>query len=425
MIFKRDYYINKLINNKNNSFIKVITGIRRCGKSYLLFNLYYNYLLSIGIDKKHIIAINLENDEYENLYDRTKLREYIKSKIVDNKQYYLFLDEIQNVQNFEKMLNGLNQLQNLDIYVTGSNSKFLSTDIITEFRGRSYEIRVYPLSFAEFFTGFDGEKTEALMQYMLYGGMPALNELKTSKDKSIYLKNLFDTVYLKDIMERYKIKNIEEINEIINFVSSSIGSLTNPTKLEHSFESIKNIKISKVTIQKYLNYLKDSFLIDSATRYDIKGKRYINTPLKYYFTDVGLRNVRIDFRQYEQTHLMENIIFNELKIRDYNVDIGVVEINTKNKKGVSQRKQLEVDFVCNQGNKRYYIQSAFAIPDEEKMRQETNSLVKIKDSFKKIVVVNDDSPVWRNNDGILIINIKNGIRTRTGTETIIFKKRNS
>ena len=406
MIFKRDYYINKLINNKNNSFIKVITGIRRCGKSYLLFNLYYNYLLSIGIDKKHIIAINLENDEYENLYDRTKLREYIKSKIVDNKQYYLFLDEIQNVQNFEKMLNGLNQLQNLDIYVTGSNSKFLSTDIITEFRGRSYEIRVYPLSFAEFFTGFDGEKTEALMQYMLYGGMPALNELKTSKDKSIYLKNLFDTVYLKDIMERYKIKNIEEINEIINFVSSSIGSLTNPTKLEHSFESIKNIKISKVTIQKYLNYLKDSFLIDSATRYDIKGKRYINTPLKYYFTDVGLRNVRIDFRQYEQTHLMENIIFNELKIRDYNVDIGVVEINTKNKKGVSQRKQLEVDFVCNQGNKRYYIQSAFAIPDEEKMRQETNSLVKIKDSFKKIVVVNDDSPVWRNNDGILIINIK-------------------
>ena len=406
MIFKRDSYLNKLINNKNNNFIKVITGIRRCGKSYLLFNLYYNYLLSIGVDKKHIIDINLENDEYENLYDRAKLREYIKSKIVDSKQYYLFLDEIQNVGNFEKMLNGLNQIQNLDIYVTGSNSKFLSTDIITEFRGRSYEIRVYPLSFAEFFTGFDGEKTEALMQYMLYGGMPALNELKTSKDKSIYLKNLFDTVYLKDITERYKIKNIEEINEIINFVSSSIGSLTNPTKLENSFKSIKNIKISKVTIQKYLNYLKDSFLIESATRYDIKGKRYINTPLKYYFTDVGLRNVRIGFRQYEQTHLMENIIFNELKIRDYNVDIGVVEINTKNNKGVSQRKQLEVDFVCNQGNKRYYIQSAFAIPDEEKMRQETNSLVKIKDSFKKIVIVNDDSPVWRNNDGILIMNIK-------------------
>ena len=406
MIFKRDSYINKLINTKNNSFIKVITGIRRCGKSYLLFNLYYNYLLSIGVDKKHIIAINLENDEYENLYDRTKLREYIKSKIKDKKQYYLFLDEIQNVENFEKMLNGLNQIQNLDIYVTGSNSKFLSTDIITEFRGRSYEIRVYPLSFAEFITGFDGEKSEALSEYMLYGGMPALNELKTYKDKSIYLKNLFDTVYLKDITERYKIKNIEEINEIINFVSSSIGSLTNPTKLEHSFKSMKNIKISKVTIQKYLNYLKDSFLIESATRYDIKGKRYINTPLKYYFTDVGLRNARISFRQYEQTHLMENIIFNELKLRDYNVDIGVVEINTKNKKGVSQRKQLEVDFVCNQGNKRYYIQSAFAIPDEEKMKQETKSLINIKDSFKKIIIVNDNSPVWRNNDGILIINIK-------------------
>lgn len=406
MIFDRKIYIDKLINSQNNNFIKIITGIRRCGKSYLLFKLFYKHLIKTGIDKQHIIAIQLDNIKNIKLLDAKKLYYFIKDKIKDKKKYYILLDEIQLVKNFEMVLNSLLHIENADTYVTGSNSKFLSKDVITEFRGRGYEIRVNPLSFFEFLPGFKGEKSEALNEYMLYGGMPAITELKTIEEKSNYLKSLFDMVYLKDISERYKLNNTEEFNELINIISSSIGSLTNPTKLENTFKSIKGIALSRATIQNYLEYLQDCFLIESALRYDVKGKRYINTPLKYYFTDVGLRNARVGFRQYEQTHLMENMIFNELKVRGYNVDVGIIETFVKKEDGSRERKLLEVDFVCNQGSKRYYIQSVFAIPDEEKMKQETNSLTKIKDSFKKIVVVKDSSPIWRTNDGILIINIQ-------------------
>ena len=406
MIFDRKIYMNKLISSQNNSFIKIITGIRRCGKSYLLFNLFYKHLLETGVKENHIIKIQLDDVSNKNLLNSEKLYYFIKNKIKDKERYYILLDEIQLVKNFEMVLNSLLHIENADTYVTGSNSKFLSKDIITEFRGRGYEIRVYPLSFSEFLPSFEGEKSEALKQYMLYGGMPAATGLKTVEEKSNYLKNLFDTVYLKDVIERYKIINIEEFNELINTISSTLGSLTNPTKLENTFKSVKGINLSRVTIQNYLEYLQDCFLIETSLRYDIKGRRYINTPLKYYFTDAGLRNARVGFREYEQTHLMENIIFNELKIRGYNVDVGIVETFVTNKDGKRQRKQLEVDFVCNQGSKRYYIQSAFAIPDKEKMEQETNSLINIDDSFKKIVVVQDSSPVWRNNDGILIMDLQ-------------------
>ncbi len=406
MVFNRKLYLDKLIRSKNKNFIKIITGIRRCGKSYLLNKIFANYLKEQGVDNSHIIKIDFDSPKNKKYTKALPLFEYLESLIKDKKIYYFLLDEIQLVEDFESVLNGLLRKENADVYVTGSNSKFLSSDVITEFRGRGYEIRVNPLSFSEFLPSFKGEKSDALNEYMLYGGMPAATELETPEEKSNYLKNLFDTVYLKDITERYKLNNVEEFNELINIISSSVGSLTNPTKLERNFKSEKGINLSKITIQHYLNYLKDCFLIDSALRYDIKGRKYINTPLKYYFTDPGLRNARIGFRQYEQTHLMENVIFNELKIRGYNVDVGIVEINGKTKEGISQRKQLEVDFVCNQGSKRYYIQSAFAIPDKEKMEQETNSLVNIKDSFKKIVVVKDSSPVWHNNDGILIMNIK-------------------
>ena len=406
MIFDRKIYMNMLISSQNNSFIKIITGIRRCGKSYLLFNLFYKHLLETGVKENHIIKIQLDDVSNKNLLNSEKLYYFIKNKIKDKERYYILLDEIQLVKNFEMVLNSLLHIENADTYVTGSNSKFLSKDIITEFRGRGYEIRVYPLSFSEFLPSFEGEKSEALKQYMLYGGMPAATGLKTVEEKSNYLKNLFDTVYLKDVIERYKIINIEEFNELINTISSTLGSLTNPTKLENTFKSVKGINLSRVTIQNYLEYLQDCFLIETSLRYDIKGRRYINTPLKYYFTDAGLRNARVGFREYEQTHLMENIIFNELKIRGYNVDVGIVETFVTNKDGKRQRKQLEVDFVCNQGSKRYYIQSAFAIPDKEKMEQETNSLVNIDDSFKKIVVVKDSSPVWRNNDGILIMDLQ-------------------
>ncbi len=406
MIFDRKIYMDKLISSKNNSFIKIITGIRRCGKSYLLFKLFYKHLLETGIDKKHIIKIQLDDMKNIKLLDAEKLYYFIKDKIKDRKKYYILLDEIQLVKNFETVLNSLLHIENADTYVTGSNSKFLSKDIITEFRGRGYEIRVHPLTFSEFLPSFKGDKNAALKEYMLYGGMPAVTELKTGEEKSNYLKNLFDTVYLKDVAERYKLNNKEEFNELINTVSSVIGSLTNPTKLENTFKSTKGIILSRATIQNYLEYLQDCFLIETALRYDIKGRQYINTPLKYYFTDVGLRNARLGFREYEQTHLMENIIFNELKVRGYNVDVGVVEAFVTGKNGVRQRKQFEVDFVCNQGSKRYYIQSAFAIPDEEKMKQETNSLIRIDDSFKKIIIVRDMSPVWHNNDGILIMDIQ-------------------
>lgn len=405
MEFQREYYINKLISKKNNGMIKIITGIRRCGKSYLLFKLFYKHLIETGIDDNHIIKIQLDDVKNVDLLDTKKLYSFITEQIKDKKQYYVLLDEIQLVKNFELLLNSLLHIDNVDTYVTGSNSKFLSSDIITEFRGRGDEIRVYPLSFAEFLPSFKGEKAEALTEYMIYGGMPMLQKYKTTKEKSKYLQNLFDTVYLKDIKSRYKINNDGNFEELINIISSYVGSLTNPTKLENTFKTVKKVNFNHTTIKLYLDYLKDAFLIDSAYRYDIKGKKYIDTTLKYYFTDIGLRNARIGFRQTEQEHIIENVVFNELKKRDYNVDVGIVEINIKDKDGKNKRVQLEVDFIVNEGNKRYYIQTALSIPNKEKMEQEQKSLVNIPDSFKKIIVVRDNIQSWQNEEGITVVSI--------------------
>jgi len=405
MEFKRECYINKLINKQNNGMIKVITGIRRCGKSYLLFKLFYKHLIETGIDDNHIIKIQLDDVKNVDLLDTKKLYYFITEQIKDKQQYYVLLDEIQLVKNFELLLNSMLHIGNVDTYVTGSNSKFLSNDIITEFRGRGDEIRVYPLSFAEFLPSFKGEKADALAEYMIYGGMPMLQNYKISQEKNKYLQTLFDTVYLKDIKNRYKINNDGNFEELLNIISSYVGSLTNPTKLENTFKTVKKVNFNHSTIKLYLDYLKDAFLIDSAYRYDIKGKKYIDTPLKYYFTDIGLRNARIGFRQTEQEHIIENVIFNELKKREYNVDVGIVEIFTKNKEGKREKKQLEVDFVVNEGSRRYYIQTALSIPNKEKMEQEQKSLVNIPDSFKKIIVVRDNIQPWQNEEGITIVSI--------------------
>lgn len=390
----------------NNGLVKVITGIRRCGKSYLLNNIFYNYLLSIGIKDEQIIKISLDDLENLPLLDAQKLNEYIKSKLVLNKQYYLFLDEIQEVKNFIPLLNGLMKISNLDIYVTGSNSKFLSKDIITEFRGRGDQIHVNPLSFREYFYASNKDFYEALDEYLTYGGMPFILSRETPKMKMEYLINLYNEIYLKDIKERYSIKNDAELNELLDIVSSSVGSLTNSSKLENTFKSIKNVSISRNTIESYLNIFEESFLINCSLRYDVKGKKYIGTPKKYYFTDLGLRNARLHFRQTEKNHLMENMIYNELKYRGYLVDIGVVTINEKNESGAYVRKQTEVDFVVNNGDKRFYIQSAYEMPSLIKENQETRPLLNIGDSFKKIVIVNDNISQKINDQGIVFIGLK-------------------
>jgi len=402
---KRDIYLNKLIERKENDMIKVITGIRRCGKSYLLFTLYYNYLLSIGVDKSRIIKIELDSEEYEDLYDAKKLGAYVREQIKDNEMYYVFLDEVQFVNGFEKVLNGLNRISNLDIYVTGSNSKFLSTDILTEFRGRGDEIRVYPLSLSEFVNGFEGSIEQAWNEYFTYGGLPLILSRKNDEQKSKYLNDLFEKVYFADIIERNNLQKDEVLEAIVNMLASAVGSLTNPLKIANTFESNGIKGVSDKTISLYINYLMEAFMINKSQRYDIKGKKYISTPSKYYFSDIGLRNARLNFRQQEENHIMENIIYNELLVRGFNVDVGVVEHNIT-VDGKNVRRQLEVDFVCNQGSKRYYIQSAFAIPDAQKMEQEKKSLVKINDSFKKIIVVKDNIKLWRNEDGILVIGIQ-------------------
>ena len=361
--------------------------------------------MSIGIDKSRIIKVELDSDEYEDLLDAKKLGAYIREKIKDNDTYYIFLDEVQFVDGFEKVLNGLNRLPNLDIYVTGSNSKFLSTDILTEFRGRGDEVRVYPLSFSEYVSAFDGSLDEAWNEFFTYGGMPVILSKKTDEQKSKYLNDLFEKVYFADIIDRNNLQRNDVLESLVNMLASSVGSLTNPSKLANTFESNVVKGVSDKTISLYIHYMMESFLINKAERYDIKGKKYISSPFKYYFTDIGLKNARLNFRQQEENHIMENIIYNELLIRGFNVDVGVVEHNMV-EDGKNVRKQLEVDFVCNQGNKRYYIQSAFEIPDELKMNQEKNSLVRIGDSFKKLIVVKDNIKPWRNDDGILIIGIK-------------------
>lgn len=402
---KRDIYLNKLIERKENGSIKVITGIRRCGKSYLLFTLYYNYLLSIGVDQSRIIAVPLDDEEHEELLEAKKLGAYIKEQIKDNEAYYIFLDEVQLCAGFETVLNGLNRKANLDIYVTGSNSKFLSSDILTEFRGRGDEVRVYPLSFSEYLPAYPGDKYEAWLDYYTYGGLPMILTRRTDELKSKYLTDLFEKVYMDDITERNHLRGDHVMDSLVNILASAVGSLTNPTKLANTFQSSGIASVSDKTISAYIGHLLDAFMINKAQRYDIKGKKYIQTPVKYYFTDVGLRNARLNFRQQEENHLMENIIYNELLARGFNVDVGLVEHDVKAPNGKKTRKQLEVDFVCNKGNQRYYIQSAFSIPDDEKMQQEQGSLIRIPDSFKKIIVVKDNVKLWRNENGIVIMGI--------------------
>ena len=406
MEIARDLYLTKLKNKKNNKLIKIITGLRRSGKSYLLDPIFKNSLIADGVREDHIIKVDLDSIENRDLTsDGLNLYNYIMNKIKDNEMYYILLDEIQKVKDFESVLNSFLRKNNLDVYVTGSNSKFLSTDIITEFRGRGDEIRVYPLSFSEFYNAYK-DKRSALKDYMTYGGMPYTLYLKDSEEKSQYLNDLFKNTYLNDIVERNKIQREDILEIIINMLSSSVGSLTNPKKLCDTFISNGYADINRNTINSYIQYLQDAFLINKVERYDIKGKKYITTPSKYYFTDIGLRNARLNFRQQEEDHLMENIIYNELLVRGYNVDVGVIERFEKDSTDKTIRKQLEVDFVCNQSSKRYYIQSAFAIPNKEKMEQEQKSLINIDDSFKKIIVVKDDINLWRNEKGILIISLE-------------------
>ena len=405
MEIKRDYYLQKLIAKKHNRLIKVITGMRRCGKSYLLFTLFKQHLRASGVAEDHIIELAFDSFENKHFREPEVLYPHIKAQISDDQMYYILLDEVQLLGEFESVLNGFMRIPNVDVYVTGSNAKFLSKDIITEFRGRGDELHMNPLSFAEFMSVYDGNKYDGWKEYVLYGGLPPVVLLPTPEQKIELLKRLFDETYINDIVGRHKIRNKGEFEELINILSSGIGSLTNPKKLADTFKTKKRIKISVNTVKSYLDYLCDAFVVTRATRYDIKGRKYIDTPQKYYFSDVGLRNARINFRQIEENHTMENILFNELIGRDFNVDVGLVVTRDCHESGNRQQKQLEVDFVCNKGAKRYYVQSAFAVPDDAKMQQETNSLLRIDDSFKKIIVVKDTPAPWYTDDGILVISV--------------------
>lgn len=405
MEIKRNIYLNKLISKKHNGLIKVVTGIRRCGKSYLLFNLFKDHLLAEGVDPQHIIEIAFDSFENKKFRDPEVLYPYMKEQMQDEDMYYVLLDEVQLLDEFEAVLNSLIRMKNVDIYVTGGNAHFLSKDVITEFRGRGDEVHMYPLSFAEFMSVYSETKENGWREYVVYGGLPLVLNFKAPEEKITFLKALFEETYISDIVDRHKIRNRAELEELLNILSSAIGSLTNPTKLSATFKSMKQKSISAGTIKNYIDYLCDSFLIDSAMRYDIKGKKYIDTPIKYYFTDMGLRNARLNFRQLEETHAMENVIFNELKLRGFNVDVGVIEINSTNEKGNRVRKQLEIDFVCNKGSRRYYIQSAYAMPDQAKMEQEQRSLMLTGDAFKKIIITKDSPGPYYNEDGVLVMNI--------------------
>lgn len=406
MNIKRQQYLDQLIASQRNGLIKIITGIRRCGKSYLLFKLFHEYLNSQGISDDHIIEIALDDRTNKDLRNPDNLLKYIKEQITDKKLYYIMLDEVQMVDEFTDVLNSLLHISNADVYVTGSNSHFLSTDVVTEFRGRGDEIHLFPLSFSEYCKGYNGTTDQAWKDYYTYGGLPLILTFDTDKKKEDYLNNLYKSVYLVDVLERHKIKNMGEFDELVKIIASSIGSSCNPTKLANTFKSVKNVTIHHQTINKYLGFLEDAFLVEKSIRYNIKGKKYINTLAKYYFSDLGIRNAILGFRQQEETHIMENIIYNELRTRGLHVDVGMVETREPDKNGKLTRKQLEVDFVVNQGSQRYYIQSAFAMPTLEKEAHESASLLKIKDSFKKIIIVKDDIKPKRNEDGILTIGLK-------------------
>lgn len=406
MIIERNAYLQQLILRKKNGMIKVITGIRRCGKSFLLFHIFKNYLIENGVKENHIIEISLDGIENEELRDPKTCYQYIKNAVKDKETYYLLLDEIQFMPRFEEVLNSLLRIEHIDIYVTGSNSRFLSSDIVTEFRGRGDEIRVYPLSFAEFYSVYNGEYEDAWNDYMIYGGLPQITGFQTERQKAEYLKNIFTNVYLKDVVERNGIQSIDELNSLVDILASAIGAPTNPTKISHTFASERQISYTNKTISRHIDYLEEAFVISKSNRYDIKGRKYIGANLKYYFTDIGLRNARLNFRQQEPSHIMENIVYNELLIRGYNVDTGIIETYGKNKEKKRIRKQLEVDFVVNQGSQRYYIQVAYNMTTEEKKSQEFQSLYHIPDSFKKIIIVHGNTKPWRNEEGFVIMGMK-------------------
>lgn len=405
MEIKRDRYLEALKVRMHNGMIKVITGIRRCGKSYMIFHIFKNYLVESGVKEDHIITIELDQRKNKELRDPDKILDYIDEQIKDSEQYYILLDEVQMLQEFEEVLNSLLHIGNVDVYVTGSNSKFLSKDIITEFRGRGDEIHIYPLSFKEFMEVYDGDRYRGWADYVTYGGLPLTVTMKTEEQKIQYLSTLFDETYIRDIVERNRVDRIQELSDLINVLASSIGAFTNPTKIEGTFRSVIQSNISVNTIRQYIEYLKDAFVITEAQRYDVKGRKYIGSPVKYYFEDVGLRNARLGFRQVEETHLMENIIYNELRMRGFRVDVGMVQKRERDQNGVMTKKQLEVDFVASLGSKKYYIQSAYILPDAEKMKQEKASLISIKDSFKKVIIVKDVINVKHDEDGVEYINI--------------------
>ena len=405
MYIKRDKYLNDIINRMHNGMIKVITGILRSGKSYLVFNIFNDYLKSEGVAEDHIIKIELDDRKNKKYRNPDVVLDYIESLITDDNDYYILLDEVQLLDDFEEVLNSLLHISNADIYVTGSNSKFLSKDIITEFRGRGDEIHVFPLTFKEFMQVYEGDVYHGWAEYVLYGGLPLTVSMKTDEQKVTYLQNLFQETYIKDITERHNIEKINELNDLINVLASAVGSLNNPSKIEATFKSQLQSDISLNTIKNYIEYIEDAFLVSEANRYDVKGRKYIGTPLKYYFEDVGLRNARLGFRQVEETHLMENVVFNELKARGYQVDVGVVPIRRLTQDGKRERVQLEIDFIATLGSKKYYLQSAFSLPDEDKVKQEKAPLLNVHDSFKKIIIVKDITKPQRDENGIVTINL--------------------
>lgn len=405
MVIERNKYLQELVSCRHNGLVKIITGMRRCGKSFLLFRLFRRFLEDNGVANDHIVEMAFDDYAFKEFRNPDKFYAYVKGRIIDDQPYYILLDEVQMLDEFEDVLNGLLHIPNADVYVTGSNAKFLSKDIITEFRGRGYQIHVSPLSFAEFMSVYEGDREDGWNEYLLYGGLPPVVLLKTEEEKVKFLDSLLAETYIIDVVNRNKIKNDSELNDLFKILASGIGGLTNPQRLSNTFQSVKNVSISPATIKKYIECLSDAFLLESCNRYDVKGRKYIGTPLKYYFSDLGIRNALLGFRQQEKTHLMENAVYNELCARGYSVDVGNVEVNTVDEKGTKVRRMLEVDFVCNRGYKRCYIQSALSLPDREKMQQESASLLRIDDSFMKYVITGDRIKKYQNDDGIVIMNV--------------------
>ena len=405
MVIERNKYLQELVSCRHNGLVKIITGMRRCGKSFLLFRLFRRFLEDNGVANDHIVEMAFDDYAFKEFRNPDKFYAYVKGRIIDDQPYYILLDEVQMLDEFEDVLNGLLHIPNADVYVTGSNAKFLSKDIITEFRGRGYQIHVSPLSFAEFMSVYEGDREDGWNEYLLYGGLPPVVLLKTEEEKVKLLDSLLAETYIIDVVNRNKIKNDSELNDLFKILASGIGGLTNPQRLSNTFQSVKNVSISPATIKKYIECLSDAFLLESCNRYDVNGRKYIGTPLKYYFSDLGIRNALLGFRQQEKTHLMENAVYNELCARGYSVDVGNVEVNTVDEKGTKVRRMLEVDFVCNRGYKRCYIQSALSLPDREKMQQESASLLRIDDSFMKYVITGDRIKKYQNDDGIVIMNV--------------------